>query len=154
MRIPPAYRHTITERRVEVENVLNAVRVTSSTLIGVSKDKYPLTHGNCFSVLADDGKEYNVVNFVYENLKEVCRRGILFPISIRALSDRVAVLHDARIPDEWYSVRFCEICCPISILPLPQRLAHERQKMTGARIERKDSVIYDFSKIPNLKDLT
>lgn len=132
-------------------DVLGAVRVTSATLVGVFKDKYPLQRGNCFSVLADDGKEYRVVNFVHENLEEVCRRGISFPIAMRRISERVAIFHDGRIPDEWYSDRFCETCCPEPLLPMPQRLAHERQEMQGVRTAQEQCISYDYGKRPTLK---
>ena len=55
-------------------NDVNGLHVTSTTLVGYSKGKYPLKHGNCFSMKADDGHEYRIVNFVHENLEEAIRR--------------------------------------------------------------------------------
>jgi hypothetical protein len=112
---------------------LAAVGILHSTLIG-SFGSFPRDTGNCFAVMANDGNGYKIVNFNYENLKELTKRGVSFPFEIKALSDRVAVIHDARIPDQWYSRRFCEVCCPDSLLPLPQRLTHERQEMQGVRV--------------------
>lgn len=104
---------------------LKATCVTSITLVGV-EGKPPLARGNCFSVRAEDGREYRVVNFVYENLEALLAEGLEWPIDVRTLDSRTAVIHDKRIPNEWYSTRFCEVCCPNSLLPLPQQLRQER----------------------------
>lgn len=115
-------------------NDMKAVGVTGYTLVGVSGSA-PHKRGNCFSVAADDGAEYKIVNFVYENLEALQEAGLTWPIGIRALSARIAVIHDHRIPDDWYQTQFCEVCCPKALLPLPQTLRHEREIMQGVREE-------------------
>jgi hypothetical protein len=132
-----------------VDEKLMATKVTEYTLVGSWGD-FPRKQGNCFSVLASDGKCYRIVNFLHENLEQLNALGIVFPVQIRALSDGVAVIHDSRIPDEWYSSRFCEMCCPDSLLPLPQLLAHARQEACGYRTVGKGLVWYDTSKRPVL----
>lgn len=116
------------------KNDIKAVEISTVTLMGVA-GKFPLQHGNCFSVVGDDGKEYRIVNFVYENLAQLLGSGLVFPIDIRLLNDRVAVIHDKRIPSDWYMSRFCEVCCPQSLLPAPQLLRIEREIMQGTREE-------------------
>ena len=118
---------------------LKATAVTSHILVGVF-GKPPHTIGNCFSVTADDGKEYRIVNFVYENLEALQENGLIWPVDIRVLSGRTAVVHDRRIPHDWYQSWFCEVCCPKALLPLPQTLCHEREVMQGVREER-DGVV-------------
>jgi len=95
---------------------LKALRWTSTTLVGVLSKKFPLSSGNCFSVRGDDDKEYRIVNFCLENLEYLEKKGINFPFGIRAIGDRTAVMHDARIPHDFYQTRFCEVCCPRELL--------------------------------------
>ena len=125
---------------------LNAISVSSYTLVGVIENKFPFKGGNCFSVTGDDGQYYRIVNFVHENIEELIKLGtISFPIQILALSECIAVINDPRIEDEWYLTRFCEVCCPTSLLPLPQILKHDREEMRGDRettISKDGSIIY------------
>ena len=127
-----------------------ATSVTWVTTVGVYIKEYPTEWGNCFSVIADNGGEYRIVNFCYENLEEVIRRGLGFPFKIKLLSDKHAVLHDERIPDNWYSSSYCESCCPKELLPVNQLDTHERQIARGQRIEREHNVTIDMSKVPIL----
>ena len=118
-------------------NIINAVRVTTTTLVGYDrKAKFPIDRGNCFSMQAEDGTDYRIVNFIHENLEEAIRLGITYPIKIQPLAKEsaVAIIIDERIPDAWYSVRYCECCCPDVLLPHPQRMAHKRQEIRGERI--------------------
>ena len=119
---------------------LKATAVIGYTLIGVW-GKPPHDRGNCFSVRADDGNEYKIVNFVHENLEALIAAGLTWPTGIRVLEGRTAVIHDRRIPHNWYQSRFCEVCCPRSLLPLPQTLRHEREVMQGVREERDGAVM-------------
>ena len=135
-----------------------ALKLTSQTLIGVLKSTYPVKHGNCFSVLADDDNEYKIINFFAENWEEAIKRGVALPIGIRIITNRLAVIHDGRIPDNWYPDKFCEVCCPDHLLPINQKLAHERGLMNGSRhefyiSERSDKikgVTIKYSKLPKL----
>ncbi len=126
----------------------NAIRVSMFTLLGVYIRSYPTSHGNCFSVRCDDGTEFKIVNFVLENIQEAERRGLSWPVKIKTLSDSHAVIHDERIPHAWYTDRWCEICCPESLLPIPQRFAHERDEACGARKNFSYGVVIDPSKRP------
>lgn len=129
-------------------NDLKAIEVTRYTLLGVS-GKFPFDGGNCFSVIADDGNEYRIINFVYENLEHLLAAGLTWPIGIRALTESVAVFHDSRIPDDCYPSRFCDVCCPKALLPLPQTLRHERNVMQGIREEHDGYVTMYIGATPN-----
>jgi len=122
---------------------LKATHVTSHTLVGVF-GKLPHQSGNCFSMAGQDGNEYRIVNLVYENLEALIAAGLTYPIGIRVLAGRTAVVHDCRIPSNWYQTRFCEVCCPRALLPLPQTLRHEREVMQGVREEREGFVTMHF----------
>jgi hypothetical protein len=104
--------------------------ITSVTLVGVLGDKFPLRHGNCFSVKTDDG-EKKIVNFFYENLKHLIDNGLTFPINIESISKHHAIIHDDRIPEDFYETRYCEVCCPTHLLPIPQQKARERLISSG-----------------------
>ena len=114
---------------------VEATGIYSQTCVGVIGGQYPLPVGNCFSVLcAGHTLCISIVNFCLENLQELLRRGVVaWPIAVHVMdADRgIGVIHDARIPHAWYSDRYCEICCPRDLWPLPQRLAFERDIATG-----------------------
>lgn len=61
---------------------------------------------------------------------------ISFPINISVLRDSIAIICDERIPNEWYSNKFCETCTPQDLLPIPQRLKHILDIKRGLREER------------------
>ena len=113
-------------------DTIKALSVRTVTLVGVHYDKYPFPSGNCFDVKAEDGKVYNILNFNNENLKHLLKTTRLkWPIEIHPLSERHAVIHDPRIPADYYSAKFCEACSPYDLLPLPQKLALARRVLTG-----------------------
>ena len=118
-----------------------AAEITLTTLIGVDTNKYPVRHGNCFSVKADDGGHYRIVNFAHENVEELIRRGVNFPYRILPLSKEVAVIHDNRIPPEWYRDHFCSVCCPEELLPMPQKLTNIRLEECGYRTKTEVDII-------------
>lgn len=111
---------------------LLATEITSCTLISPDRS-IPHKRGNCFSVKAGSG-EYRIVNFNKENLEYVLTK-IEWPIKIVAISGFKAIIHDERIPEKYYDTRYCEICCPESLLPSPQRYKYERQRLQKVRIE-------------------
>jgi hypothetical protein len=126
--------------------------ITWVTCVGVLLNKFPLSSGNCFSVLTEDNKQYRIVNFCFENIEELIKRGICHPFQIGILSDRVAVLLDSRIPDSWYQEHYCEACCPDSLLPHGQQMRHIRQEERGERVVKGNCIFTDFSKAPKIPD--
>lgn len=125
---------------------LMAKGATTITLLGVW-GKLPLERGNCFSVETEQG-DFRIVNFVHENLEHLLKHGLSWPIRIMVLGDGIAALHDERIPDRWFSKTYCEVCCPQSLLPFPQRAAHMRQEARGERKVRTGFISFDPSKKP------
>jgi len=117
-------------------NIKEVTNITTVTLVGYIKDTYPMERGNCFSVECSDKQGYRIINFNYENLKELIKRKIInFPTKISTLSESVAIIADERIPNEWYSNRFCETCTPKNLLPLTQQLQHFLDIERGIRVE-------------------
>jgi hypothetical protein len=51
------------------------------------------------------------------------------PVQVHLLSERIGIIHDPRIPDEWYDKRYCEVCCPESLLPFPQQAARVKKNV-------------------------
>jgi len=99
------------------------VKMTSMTLVGFFERGFPAAHGNCFSAALEDGTGVRILNFHYENLKELLRRGTLvWPVQVHIIRKGYAVIADPRVPNEWYQKDFCEVCAPMELLPLPQRL--------------------------------
>lgn len=115
-------------------DTLNAVRVGSVTMVG-GRGEFPFEHGNCFSLICEDGTWYSIVNFVYENLDYLLEHGLTWPVRIRPLSKNAAVIHDPRISERVYRKTYCTVCCPQSLLPEPQRMAIERELDRGDRKE-------------------
>lgn len=122
---------------------MKAIRITSQTLIGFP-DKRPAESGNCFSIEADDGHGYRIVNFNLENLEALIKLGLTYPIECKQLAGGIAIIHDPRIGERWYRNRFCEVCCPEKLLPITQLHRHERDVMRGRRTEKERYVRYDF----------
>lgn len=139
-------------------NIKQATAVTFCTMMNIISDTFPLHRGNCFSVSVEgETTHYRIVNFYLENLKEAIKRGITWPVQIKVLKGNYAVIHDSRIPDDWYRKSFCEICCPTDLLPITQLLMHERQNESGVRVEypskEEVSIIkLDFTKQPKLEE--
>lgn len=140
----------------QTSNLIHGISVTTVTLVGIVQKSYPYKHGNCFSMLADNGREYKVVNFFYENLKEGIRRNKLtLPVRLYVLGDAAtsttAILYDTRIPGDWYNSEFCTTCTPHKLLPFGQRAIKELKIESGAiivtdkfTIERMNTEINDW----------
>ena len=111
---------------------LNATSYAGRTLLAVLSKDFPLARGNCFSLYVKR-KPYKIVNFVLENLEELQRQGLKWPIKIAVLDGSLAVIHDSRIGDRWYRDGFCEICCPRQFLPITQEHRIQREEALGAR---------------------
>jgi hypothetical protein len=140
--------------------LINAKSVTAVTLVGFSHDDLepPYEYGNCFSVKAEDGREYRILNFSYENLQELQARGVGFPIRIKVIrqvddeksfSRNLAIFYDTRIPNNWYS-EWCSCCCPPEFLPEPQKMKWELQVERGTIVVKDRHCLYDYSKEPKL----
>jgi len=117
------------------DNIKLATRITKVTLVGYFGE-FPMERGNCFSVSVEDERDYRIINFNYENLKKLIEDSVVsFPLKISKLSEGIAIIADERIPDEWYSKRFCETCTPSDLLPVPQKLKHFLDIERGIRKE-------------------
>ena len=111
------------ERSLTHFETIEAKQITSCTLVGYIGKDFPMKRGNCFSVEAEDGKDYRIVNFNHENIEELLeRRTIEFPVKISPIGEGVALIADERIPTDWYDSRYCETCTPRNLLPQPQQL--------------------------------
>jgi hypothetical protein len=124
-------------------NTIKAAHMGWKTMIGVCKDVYPLDNGNCFSVYTKEGDEYKIVNFSAENLEQLEKMGLSWPIDIIVLKGHTAVINDKRIGDRWYLKEFCEICCPTGLLPITQQLKNKREEeREGTRDEKGRVTLY------------
>ncbi len=126
-----------------MDNILLATELGEQTLLGIPEvptSGKPNQIGNCFSLEGGSGDKRwsrRIVNFYLENFRYVTNHGVLWPIKILPLSERVAIIFDERIPAEWYNNRYCETCCPESLLPHPQVMAHRLQEVRGERTTSK-----------------
>ena len=112
----------------------DAVRMTSMTLVAFCNPdrKFPMPAGNCFTVATAAGNDYKILNFGWENLEHLLNeKTVAWPLKIHPLSERYAVLHDPRIPAEYYPDHFCETCTPRRLQPLPQRLRFDLRVQRG-----------------------
>lgn len=113
---------------------MKALKITSYTLV-CTDDQRPQQNGNCFSIKTEDGQEYRVVNFNYENLKALEKLGLTWPVEFEPLGTRCAIIMDPRIGERWYNYSYCEICCPRDLLPITQKQRHLRDIARGIRKE-------------------
>lgn len=128
---------------------VKAICIEGHTLIGSYGD-FPRSSGNCFTVKGKNGKNYRIVNFIYENLMELEKQGLTWPVEIEVLEENIAVINDPRVADRWYLSKFCEVCCPESLLPVPQLLQHKRMELRGER-RTKDGWTTLFAQNPKFK---
>lgn len=106
------------------DNMRIPIKFGATTLIG-SFGEFPRKTGNCFSLMDEKGEYHRVVNFNYENLKEWMHRTGQTDVDVECIpkSDHIWMIADERIPKNWYSNRFCEVCTPYRLLPYEQRKA-------------------------------
>lgn len=116
------------------------------TLVG-SHGEFPRKFGNCFSLKVEQGF-VDIINFKFENLEELIRRGLSWPIKVRKLDVRRALVVDERIPDHWYTNRYCEVCSPERLLNQYQIEARRRAEARGDRIVHPNGMI-QMSMQPN-----
>lgn len=91
----------------DIENMetKEAVGVGFVSCVGIiaREEDYPLNHGNYFFLHTGDGHEYEIANFWFEDFEMVIKReNIKYPIPIKILNERWAIIHDHRIPHNWY----------------------------------------------------
>jgi len=133
------------------DNIKLATRITKVTLVGYFGE-FPMERGNCFSVSVEDERDYRIINFNYENLKKLIEDSVVsFPLKISKLSEGIAIIADERIPDEWYSKRFCETCTPSDLLPVPQKLKHFLDIERGIREETEVEIAGKKMKMVSIK---
>lgn len=125
-----------------------ALSVTSQTLVGIGSSEFPLRHGNCFSMVCDDGSEYRIVNFYVENLKELEKGGVIEDgVMIMPISGRHAIIMDERIPNNWYSGEYCTTCTPFDLLPDTQKMGSILSELKGETTHSGSVISYDNDRI-------
>jgi hypothetical protein len=83
-----------------------ATKIHSQSCVGILQKhmKYPLHYGNYFYLETEDGNAYEIVNFWAEDLIHLIDNKIVdFPLNIKILEGRFAVLYDSKIPEDFYS---------------------------------------------------
>jgi hypothetical protein len=129
----------------------NATDIGFVSLVGVYSSEWPIKWGNYFSMSAEDGKSYQIVNFWYENLEQLLEhKEIEFPIPLLILDDGYAMIHDPRIPDDWYVKDSVSTCVPRRYHTIHQQAKHQRG-IDGGWIEEFDTVQkFDMGKQPKI----
>jgi hypothetical protein len=120
------------------------IEVLESTCVGFIGETFPMSRGNCFSLMVKSkhGEEScRVLNFCIENLEELVKRKIIkLPVKVLVIprpngnSRGICVIHDTRIPHEWYYEDFCPTCSPIELLTPAQRLMKWRKIDSGVLV--------------------
>lgn len=112
--------------------LIDTYSIGGQTLVGFWGD-YPRERGNCFSLYNNDkSKSFKVVNFNVENLEHLLATNVVrWPIKIQKLSDRHAIVKDDRIPSNYYSDNYCQVCTPLSLWPEKQLLARQAKIDSG-----------------------
>lgn len=124
--------------------IMQATNYGSVTMVGYG-GPYPRPRGNCFSLEVKGLKNgyTRIVNFGYENLKELFRNKLVsWPIEVEILDEKRGIIVDKRISQEWYSEHWCSVCCPIDLMPEYEQFYYkEFDRLTGA-IHSNNSVTY------------
>lgn len=119
------------------ETLLNGIEVGGSTLVGYLAREFPISGngGNCFTMILENGLSLQILNFGLENLEELVRRGLTWPVKVIRISGDYGVVCDGRIGDRWYNQEPCSVCTPADLIPIPQRLKQLRRCERGVRKE-------------------
>jgi hypothetical protein len=107
--------------------------VSTTTLVGYiyKNNTFPYKRGNCFSVECE-GISYNVVNCVHENLEHLIETGVVeFPIKIKVIGYKTAIITDERFPSEVLFEKYCSICCPKHLQPRKQQDEYQERIDSG-----------------------
>lgn len=139
------------------EEYKEATSIGSVTLVGFSGSKsFPKKWGNCFSVGTNNKEWYKIVNFNYENFEHLLKQKVIsFPVKILELGKNSAVICDNRIPRDYYNERFCIVCTPTDLLPIPQRLEQLLDLQDGTRKEFGNGIVqitYQNKEVLKLKE--
>lgn len=118
-----------------------------------------LSGGSCFTLMDGDGIDYKIVNFCYENFDHLNRnlRILTFPVNIISLrtydNSGIAILKDDRIPENYYSSRYCEACCPMDLLPKIQKEQLENDIKNGIRNKNGSFILNNKKNINGLASI-
>lgn len=114
---------------------VNAIAMGSQTCVGYINTPFPRKGGNCFDLETKDGS-YRVLNFKAENFEELMKRGtITWPVKIHLVGagklKNKCMIHDTRIPHDWYCENLCSVCTPFAMMPLTYQMQYARKIATG-----------------------
>jgi hypothetical protein len=137
--------------RISKDLLVDGWRVTSTTLVGHFEKSFPRRRGNCFSMVASDGREYRILNFYHENLVEAIRRGVHLPVAILPVTETCALVADERLPGSWYADDLCSVCTPPKYMSVPSRIVEACGIWCGAIVKREHSTRYHMDKMPDLR---
>ena len=118
----------------KIENLKNlkATSLGFASCVGVIADEkdFPLNKGNYFSLTAEDGKGYEIANFWYEDFDYLIRNKIIeFPVNIKVLEKKWAIISDNRVPFKFYSETSYR--APEKYWSLKDRLIRQQKIDTG-----------------------
>lgn len=113
---------------------------------------------NCFDLEDDKGNSFRIVNFYLENFELLLKNNtISYPVTIHILNSirKIAVLLDPRIPLKFYNDKFCKVCCPKELLPMPQLIEETLLMRKGIVTYEKleDGTVIYRSKFPIPKEV-
>ncbi len=113
--------------------LLKATAIGMQTQVGYIYEEFPHPRGNCFSLQCGK-KEYQVLNFNVENLKELLKQGVVtWPLRCVKADSRNCYIHDIRIPHHWYSDHICHVCTPLRLQSIQDQLRRFREFERGDR---------------------
>ena len=118
----------------KIENLKNlkATSLGFASCVGVMAEEkdFPLNRGNYFSLETEDGKEYEIANFWYEDFDYLIRNKVIeFPVNIKVLEKRWALISDNRVPFKFYSETSYR--APEKYWSLKDRLIRQQKIDTG-----------------------
>lgn len=113
----------------KLENKI-ATSIGEVSCVGIISKKFPLNHGNYFSIYIGK-KQYEVANFWFENLEHLIKTNVVsFPINVKILNNRWVLIHDSRIPHNYYSESI-SYRAPLEFWSIPDLLKRQREIEDG-----------------------
>jgi hypothetical protein len=119
-----------------------AVACGEVSCVGFLNQTFPSAWGNYFSLVDSEDNYYKIINFHHENFDELFRTGVIeYPVNMKVLEKGFAMLHDIRIPNEWYMTKTMTTTVPVKYYTIHQKAEYERGIERGNIVDKRNGIV-------------
>jgi hypothetical protein len=86
------------------KEIKKAISIGAVSCVGYIEMTFPAHRGNYFNLITENGNGYEIANFWYEDFQYLLDSNqIKFPINIKILESKWAIIYDPQVPEHFYS---------------------------------------------------